>query len=149
MEAVIYARLGLRELNLRVLEQRVATCRSWGEQNDFRITAIFTDRSCSGAHLDRKGFTKLCEFVMKRHLPIIITDLSQLTTSVRDSALIADVFDELGIHVYSVREGLICNSHLSTLGETAVEANCKSSNVRRHLETPRSGIPKSEHASMR
>lgn len=131
MDAVIYARLGLRELKMCVLEERVARCRIWGEQNQFQIVAVFTDRSCSGAHLDRKGFTKLCEFVIKRHLPIIITDLQQLTTSVRDAALIADVFDEMGIHVYSAKEGLICPAHLVS-----------------SLETQRSGIPKLERTSV-
>ncbi len=146
MEAVIYARLGLRELKMQVLEERVARCRIWCEQNQIQIVSVFTDRSCSGSHLDRKGFTKLCEFVMKRHLPIIITELSQLTTSPRDSALIADVFDELGIRVYSVKEGLICSSQLSTLGETG---DWHSSNVRQRFEPQRSGIPQARRIGLK
>ncbi len=138
MDVVIYARLGLRELNRQVLEQRVATCRIWSEHNGFQVIGVFTDWSCSGDRLDRKGFTQLCEFVIKKRLPIVITQLSQLTTSVRDAALIADVFDELGVKVYSVAEGLISVPELATLRQEGME--CKRAYLRHRLKTPRSGM---------
>lgn len=117
MQGVIYARLERWEVDQRLLEKRVSQCRNWCRANDVEAIAAFTDTSCSGAHLDRAGFTKLCEFVIKHHCPIVITELEQLTTSVRDAALIADVFEELGIRVYSVKEGLICASQLAALDQ--------------------------------
>lgn len=138
MNAVVYARLGLRELNNNVLERRVAECVSWSVKNGMNVISVFTDSSCSGSHLDRPGFTEMCEFVIKRQLPIIILDLAQLTTSERDAALIADVFAELGIRVYSVREGLISPSELMTLERFRDDQADKS--ARRKFKTPRSGI---------
>ncbi len=121
MNAVIYARLERWEVDSKVLEGRVTECREWSATNGLQVLQEFTDQSCSGAHLDRPGFTQLCEFVIKRNVPIIIPKLSQLTTNVRDAELIADVFDELGICVYSVVEGLITVPHLAKLDGTTTE----------------------------
>lgn len=136
MDAVIYARLERWEHNNKLLDEREQLCRTWAEERQYRVVEAFRDRSCTGTTLDRPAFTELCEFVMKRRVnAIMITELSQLSSSPRDGALLADVFDELGIAVYSVREGHITGYHL-------MHAEPKKS-LRGHLRHParRSGVP--------
>jgi DNA invertase Pin-like site-specific DNA recombinase len=147
MEAVIYARLGLRELDKRLLEQRIAECINWSTRGRFHVVATFTDRSCSGSNLDRPGFTEMCDFAIKQRTAIIITDLSQLTTDLRDAALVADVFDELGISVYSVANGLLSPSQLASLDPTIQTDGVPVHSGRLKDKPRRSGIPKSEGAA--
>ncbi|MCC7163510.1 MAG: recombinase family protein [Anaerolineae bacterium] len=144
---MIYARLGLRELNKRVLEQRIAECFNWSTRGKFHVIATFTDRSCSGTNLDRPGFTEMCDFAIKQRTAIIITDLSQLTTDLRDAALVADVFDELGISVYSVANGLLSPRQLASLDPTIQSDGAPVHSSRLKEKPRRSGIPKSEGAA--
>ncbi len=121
MDAVIYARLERWEHGDDLLCERVEQCRLWAQQNNFEVVSIFQDQPCNGKTLDRPAFTALCEFVMKRRgYAIVVTDLQQLSCNRSDGEMLADVFDELFIEVYSVQEGRIPPQRLMNL-----EANGK------------------------
>lgn len=116
MNAVIYARLERWEHGDALLKERVAQCQTWAQKNKFHVVEVFQDQPCNGTTLDRPAFTALCEFVTKRRgYAIVVTDLLQLSCNRNDGEMLADVFDELFIQVYSVNEGRITPQHLVKL----------------------------------
>lgn len=108
MNAVIYARLDRYERNEELLQERIERCNTWAQAMNIKVVKVFSDKSCSGATLDRPAFTKMCEFVLKRQAQVIIvSEQLQLSSNPKDGELLADVFDDLRIEIHSVAEGRI------------------------------------------
>lgn len=117
MYAVIYARLERWEHGDKLLNERVEQCQTWAQENKFDVVEIFQDQPCNGKTLDRPAFTALCEFVMKRRgCAIVVTELQQLSCNRTDGEMLADVFDDLFVEVYSAQEGRITPQRLMTVG---------------------------------
>lgn len=122
MNAVIYARLGRWERRDELLNKRVGECERWAQENDFEVVEVFQDQACDGMTLDRPGFTALCEFVIKRQgYAIIVTELEQLSCNRKDGEMLADVFDEMEVQVYSAKEGRITPQRLMNAGTNSSE----------------------------
>ena len=108
MNAVIYARVEQHEKNDLRRAARITECRKWAHGHHFHVERVFTDDSSVGSKLDRPGFTVLCEFILQRkHCDIIIAEHTQLLTHCRDCEMVADFFDELGVRIYSIADGVI------------------------------------------
>ena len=108
MNAVIYARVEQHEKSNERRAARITDCRKWAQQHRYHVERIFTDESSIGSKLDRPGFTAMCEFVLQRkHCDIIIAEHTQLLTHCRDCERVADFFDELGVRIYSLADGII------------------------------------------
>jgi len=108
MDAVIYARMEHYEPTTDARDARIRLCQRWAKQNRYHVVRVFTDDRSLGSSLDRPGFTKMCEFVLERkHCDIIIAEHSQLLNKCRDCEMVADFFDELGVRIFSVVDGVI------------------------------------------
>ena len=72
--AVIYARYSTEKQRPTSIEDQVAICRKYAEQNDFELVGIYKDEAVSGFYGERKGLKKLLEDAEKRLFDVVLVE---------------------------------------------------------------------------
>ena len=89
------------------LEAQVEKIRAMATVHDVELLDVIVDAGESAKNLDRPGMARVLELVRSRDVgTVIIAKLDRLTRSLRDLAVILELFDKRGVSLVSVAESL-------------------------------------------
>lgn len=71
--AAIYARYSSNAQNDASIEQQVAECTMYAQQNGLKVVATFEDRAISGRSDKRPGFQKMIRAAERREFQVLLT----------------------------------------------------------------------------
>ena len=103
--AAIYARYSSNAQNDASIEQQLAECRLFAQQNDLNVVATFEDRAISGRSDKRPGFQKMIRAAERREFQVLLTYKSnRLARNMYDALRYEARLEQAGVKVVYCKE---------------------------------------------
>ena len=103
--AAIYARYSSSAQNDASIEQQIAECRAYAEQNNLSVVAEYEDRAMTGRNDKRPGFQRMIRSAERHEFQVLLTYKSnRLARNMLDALRYENRLDKAGVKVVYCKE---------------------------------------------